>query len=248
VLAGRVPNELVSWTKVTPSSVTLAPGTAETATAELAVPADASDGERYAVVLAEAPPSSGAGGLAVASRVGIRVYLSVGAGGEPASDFTISTITALRTPEGLPAVNAEVKNTGGRALDMSGTVELSEGPSGLRAGPFTVDSVRTLAIGATEQVLLKLDETLPAGPWKARLDMRSGFVERSATGTITFPDKGEAAPVDADLVEDDTPPYALIAAGVGGLLALLGVAYFLKRPRGRVDRKNSVVTVGPPAD
>jgi hypothetical protein len=240
VLPGRTANELTSWTTVTPNTVQLAPGKSVTATLAVAVPADASTGERYAAVLAEAPPAPGQG-VAIASRVGIRMYLDVGPGGEPASEFTISSLTAQRTPEGQPAISATVKNTGGRALDMTGSASLTEGPGGLRAGPFPVEGVRTLAVGTTGEVLVKLDKTLPKGPWKARVDMQSGFIKHSATATITFPDEGSAAPVDAKLVqsEDSSLPWGAIAAGAGGLLALGIIFAFLWKRRSRTEDKRA---------
>jgi hypothetical protein len=244
VLPGRTANELTSWTAVTPSSVRLAPGKSATATLSVAVPVDASTGERYAAVLAEAPPAPGEG-VAIASRVGIRMYLDVGPGGEPASDFVISSLTAQRTPEGQPAISATVKNTGGRALDISGSASLVEGPGGLRAGPFQVDTVRTLAVGATGDVLVKLDTTLPKGPWKARLDMQSGFIKHSATAVITFPDAGSAEPVQAKLVEDDKAlPWPAIIGGLLGLLALgLLLLFLLKRRSRPEDKRDQLIDV-----
>ena len=117
-------------------------------------------------------------------------------------------------------------NTGGRALDMSGTLELLAGPGGLRAGPFTADLGITLAIGGTEPVTIILDERVPAGPWDARISLHSGLLERSARATITFPHAGVSPPVDTE----STPAgwlYPVVAAlvllllrGVGALLAL----------------------------
>ncbi len=39
-----------------------------------------------------------AAGLTQISRVGIRLYLSIGPGGPPAANFTIDTLTAAPTP------------------------------------------------------------------------------------------------------------------------------------------------------
>jgi hypothetical protein len=243
VLAGRVDNELVSWTKVTPAQVTLEPGQKQIATLDITVPANASTGERYAVVLAELPAVKNSKGLAVASRVGIRVYLDVGPGGEPPSSFTISTLTAERTAQGEPAIAATVKNTGGRALDLSGTATLSNGPGGLRAGPFREGNVTTLAIGGTGDVLIKLDKSLPAGPWLARLDMQSGFIKHSVTGTLTFPDKGSAAPVTAKLVESKSsiPAWLLAVLGIA-VLAVIGLLIlFLLKRRSRPEDRRDVI-------
>jgi hypothetical protein len=82
-------------------------------------------------------------------------------------------------------VLATVHNTGGRALDMSGTLQLLAGPGGLSAGPFPVTLGTTLAIDDTEPVTIALDKRLPAGPWDARITLRSGLIERSARATIT---------------------------------------------------------------
>ena len=185
---GHARNELSTWTRVGPGASNIAAGKRMKAVVTIAVPRDAAPGERYGVVWAEvrsAPP--GASGITQVNRVGIRLYLSVGPGGRPAPDFTINALTTTRTPEGQPAVIAKVHNTGGRALDMSGTLRLGAGPGGLNAGPFPATLGTTLAIGATERVTIPLDKRLPAGPWKARVDLHSGLVKRHAQATITFP-------------------------------------------------------------
>jgi hypothetical protein len=154
------------------------------------------------------------------NRVGIRLYLSIGPGGPPAADFTIDSLTAIRSPEGVPMVLASVHNTGGRALDMSGTLELTAGPGGLSAGPFPADLGITLGVGDTEPVTIPLDKQLPAGPWDARITLRSGLLERRAEATITFPDAGAAPSVSTS----STRPgwlYPAIAALV--ILLLLGL-------------------------
>src|SRR6185503_8677363 len=128
------------------------------------------------------------------SRVGIRLYLSVGPGGPPAANFTIDSLTAKRSPDGRPVVLANVHNTGGRALDMNGTLELLGGPGGLSAGPFSATLGVTLAIGDTEPVTIALDKQLPSGPWDSQLRLRSGLIERIARATITYPDAGASLP------------------------------------------------------
>jgi hypothetical protein len=185
---GHARNELSTWTRVRPGASRIATGKRMNAVVTIAVPRDAAPGERYGVVWAEvrsAPP--GDGGITQVNRVGIRLYLSVGPGGRPAADFKINAVTATRSPDGQPVVIASVHNTGGRALDMSGTLRLGAGPGGLKAGPFPATLGTTLAIGATEPVTIPLDRRLPAGPWTARVDLHSGLVKRHAQATITFP-------------------------------------------------------------
>ena len=166
------------------------------------VPSDAAPGEQYGVVWAEvrsAPPAGG--GVVQVSRVGIRIYLSVGPGGAPAADFTIDSLTAARSPDGTPLILATVRNTGGRALDMNGALQLSGGPGGLSGGPFPATLGTSLAIGDTEPVTIALDKQLPAGPWDVRITLRSGLLERSAHATVTFPVTG-ASPAVGTLPSD----------------------------------------------
>ncbi|HVL98485.1 MAG TPA: hypothetical protein VM324_04250 [Egibacteraceae bacterium] len=190
---GRERNELAEWTRVDPPAVTVpARGTAE-ATVRIDVPANAAAGERYAVVWAE-PPAATDGDVAVVNRVGIRIYLSVGPGGEPASDFAIGTLTARRTAAAVPEVLAEVVNTGGRALDLTGELTLSDGPGGLSAGPVPAGLGTTLGVGQSADVRFVLDPALPDGPWRAELTLRSGSVVRTAAATVEFPPPGATLP------------------------------------------------------
>ena len=233
--ADRTPNELTTWTTVTPNAPVVPAGESVTATVKIAVPADAPPGEQYGVVWAEArsAPATG-GGVTQVSRVGIRLYVSVGPGGAPASDFTVDALTAARGTDGTPTVLATVHNTGGRALDMNGTLELSGGPGGLSAGPFPVSTGSTLPIDGTQSVSTVLDGQLPAGPWDATITLTSGLVERTATATITFPDSGAAPAVATDARGSRWPYAALVGLGVVLLagLAVLFRAHRRSRRRG----------------
>jgi hypothetical protein len=91
-------------------------------------------------------------------------------------------------------VVATVHNTGGRALDMYGTLQLTAGPGGLSAGPFSANLGVTLAIGDTEPIKIVLDKQLPDGPWNARVTLHSGLITNSARATIAFPNAA-AAPI-----------------------------------------------------
>ncbi len=234
--AADTPNELSSWTSVDPSASDVPAGGHATATVTIDVPHDAAPGEQYGAVWAEvrsAPLSEG--GIIQASRVGIRIYLSVGPGGAPAADFTIDSLTAERSPDGLPMVLATVHNTGGRALDMNGTLKLLAGPGGLSAGPFPATLGTTLAIGDTEAVTLAMDRGIPAGPWDARITLRSGLIERTARATITFPASGASPSVITSSVQ---PARLYVIAASLIILLLAGIAALLislkRRPK-RVD-------------
>ncbi len=223
----RTANDVSSWTAVSPSALDIAAGGHRRATATITVPADAAPGEQYGVIWAEARSTpAAAGGIVQVSRVGIRIYLSVGPGGPPAAGFAITSVTATRPPHGRPLVAAEVHNTGGRALDMSGTLRLLDGPGGLTAGPYPAKLGFTLAIGATEPVVIALDKRLPAGPWDARITLRSGFLERSTRATIKFPDT-DVAVTGSDRVGWAYPAIATLAV----LLLALIVALLISRSR-----------------
>ena len=223
-------SELTQWSRLSQPEVELGPGEAQRLQATVQVPTDASEGERYGVIWASVA-GSGKGNIQLVNRVGIRVYLSVGPGGEPASDFEIDSLTPGRNAKGRPFVQAQVTNTGGRALDLEGTLRLTDGPGGLSAGPFELSS-GTLAPGDSEKLPVVLDKRTPAGPWKARLVMSSGLLEKRATAEITFPDLGKGAAVDTG---DDTAWWAgwpfWVGLGLLLLLLMLALAWWLRRRR-----------------
>ena len=226
---GRTGNDVSSWTSVTPGQVTVPPSRTIQVEATIAVPAGVANGERYGVIWAERAPPPGATGVIVVNRVGIRIYLSVGTGAEPASDFKIETLTAERLSTGEPAVRAQVHNTGGRALDMSGSLELHNGPGGLSAGPFKAVLGTTLGIGQTEPVLVKLDKRLPAGPWNAVITLASGTVQRSAQGTITFPASGVGKSVKANSLGKQLSIFIPLFAIAAALFAAIMFALARRR-------------------
>ena len=222
---GHTPNDLSSWTLVRPSVADIPAGARRICTVTIAVPKDAAPGEKYGVVWSEVRSAPQANrGVTQVSRVGIRLYLSVGPGGPPAADFRINSLTAKRSASGLPMVVASVHNTGGRALDMSGEMQLTAGPGALNAGPFPANLGTTLAIGDTEPVSVTLYKQLPAGPWEARITLRSGLLERSAQARITFPKTGTGplvgtAPIRPGWIYPAiAAAFAVMVGGAGALL------------------------------
>jgi hypothetical protein len=126
-------------------------------------------------------------------------------------------------------VAATVHNTGGRALDLSGQLRLTNGPGGLSAGPFDAKLGTTLGVGQTEPVLVTLDRAIPAGPWDARIVLRSGLTEREATARVTFPataaSSGEVVATDTADSQPDGGSRVLPAAG--GVAAIVGLSLLL---------------------
>ncbi|MDT5014660.1 MAG: hypothetical protein QOD39_820 [Mycobacterium sp.] len=234
--AGHATNDLTTWTTFAPTSATVPPGQTVSVTVTIAVPVDARRGERYAAALAEhaSAPAAG-GGVASVSRVGIRIYLSVGPGGEPTTAFSIDSMTALRDADGYPLVATQVHNTGERAIDLAGDLELTNGPSSLSAGPFAVRTASTLKSGDVGTVTVALDRRLPSGPWDARITLTSGVTSESGTARLTFPiDNGaNAAPITV-LRQDATQsafPEAAIGIAVVILIVLIGSVTARRRRR-----------------
>ena len=225
---GRGQNELTTWIAVTPASLLVPAGRAVKATVHVTVPIDATAGERYGGVVADTPPTSNGGGVSVGGRVGIRVYLNVATGGAPKSDFTVDSLQAVRRADGTSAVLAVVHNTGARALDMRGSLQLTQGPGGLSAGPFPAQLGTTLAPGDSAPIVVPLDKAIRGGPWHAVIDLTSGVLERKAAGDVTFPDRPDtASPVvlakALPLYKDKgiLVPVAGVLVGLMGLLLLI---------------------------
>jgi len=152
----------------------------------------------------------------------VRVYLDVGPGGEPRSDFAVRTITAARDAGGTPLVAADVENTGARAVDLAGDVTLADGSGQARAGPFTAAGT-TLGIGQRGRVTARLDPRLPGGPWTATVSLRSGTIRHAATARLTFPTRAGTASAAG------RTPVRRSAVVLAGLSALLVVAFVLLR-------------------
>jgi hypothetical protein len=234
-MPGRGGNELAMWTTISPGSVEISPAGEALATVRIAVPRNASEGERYGVAWAQLPKSTPEnGGASQVNRVGIRIYLSVGPGGEPPSDFVIDSVIAERIDDGTPAVVAQVRNTGGRALDMAGSLRLTDGPGGVNAGPFPAKLGTTLGLRQTGRVRVPLNRQLPDGPWDAKITMRSGLVERSASATIRFP-RGEGAAKPVEVKSPSSLPLGVVVGVVLGLvlLVLLFLLFYRRRRRKR---------------
>lgn len=222
---GRASNELSQWIAISPSQATIAPGERLIATATFTVPRGAVAGERYAALLAELPATAGPTGVRLLQREGVRVYLDAGPGGDPVSDFAVDSLQAQRRADGTTAVLAVVHNTGHRAVDLHGSLQLSGGPGGLSAGPFAAQLGTTLKPGDSAPVTFVLDKAITGGPWHAVVDLVSGQLDRKATAALSFPLLAGAAsvpvPAQALLPYQDRKVLVPIAAGLVVLLVVL---------------------------
>jgi hypothetical protein len=220
--AGATRGELTSWITVRHPRLTLGPNGTRLDMVTIRVPKAATRGEHYGVIwvqqVAHARTKMGIGVTEV-SRVGIRIYLAVGPGGAPPTTFTITSITAHRTARGWPFIVARVRNTGGRAVDLSGQVRLSQGPGGTIAGPFPEQQVITLAPGQSGNMTFALGRRLPAGPWHVKITLVSGFITHSAQATVQL----DASTTPAGI------HLPTLAWGAGAMLVLIILALFLVR-------------------
>jgi len=226
--AGRSRNELSSWTSVSRNVLRLPPGTSAFETVTVNVPKRTSSGRRYAVIWA-AVSAPGTDAITLVNRVGIRMFVTVELGGSRSSNFAIGPIHAERSATGAPLVVADILNSGGRALDISGTLTLSNGPGGLSAGPFPVRLGTALTPNDSAPLAVRLDKQLPRGPWRANLKLRSGPLRRAAVATITFP---RVAPGGSR--------HLILVASLVSLLAVAGFALLLSVPGAPLRRRLSI--------
>jgi hypothetical protein len=224
----RVTTELTTWTTVDPPEVTIEPGESAIATVTIAVPPEASTGERYGAVWAELPPTESKSGVTAVNRVGIRIYLDVGPGGEPPSDFTIGKLSTGLDPDGRQLVTAPITNTGGRAIDVSGELNLSARIT--QVGPYRASTV-TLAPGQEGVLVVPIRPATTRGPWNAKLDAASGLVERSAEGRIKLPKPKKKIGKPAGDASGDWVPTALVVGAAAAVPVGAGLWMFRTRSR-----------------
>jgi hypothetical protein len=186
--AGATRNELTNWISVQHPTVTLAAGAYAMDMVTIKVPQGATRGEHYGVIWvqqsAKAPPSAGKSSVIEVARIGIRVYLAVGRGGAPPTSFAITSIIGHRSVSGQPVVIAHVENTGGRAIDLRGSLRLTDGPGNTSSGPYPAKAIVTLAPGQSWNMTFAPPRSLPDGSWLATITMVSGLTTASATTTV----------------------------------------------------------------
>ena len=124
--------------------------------------------------------------------------------------------------KGRQYVSADIDDTGGRAIDLSGTVRLSHGPGGVSAGPFGVSQIFTLAPGQSIAITFPVPRMLPIGPWLASLRTVSGLNVQQATATIKFDNRAVAT----GLLGESS---LIWLSGLAALLLLGGFAFWRAR-------------------
>src|ERR1700722_4439378 len=192
--AAHTANDLSTWTTVSQPALDVPAGATAVDTVTVAIPATASPGERYSVVWASVSDVQAGGSIDLVNRTGIRMYVC---GTNPATSFTVNTVTAQRDPHGHPLVLAKVHNTGGRAVDLSGTLTLSAVSGELTGGPYPAQLGTTVAPGQSEPVSFVLTDQVGDGPWNASVTLHSGLNQQTFQAQISFPLAPGTAPAIA---------------------------------------------------
>jgi hypothetical protein len=238
--AGATRSELTEWIRVQHPAVTLRPGASAMDLVTIKVPRVATRGEHYGVIwVQQAAHLRAASGIGVndVSRVGVRVYLAVGHGGAPPTNFTIASIAGHRSAKGRPSIVVHVENTGGRAVDLNGTARLADGPGNTGAGPFRAQQIITLAPGQSGNMTFAPPRSLPNGPWQARVTVASGLTTSAATATIEF------APLAAR--HPGLSVMAWLSLSLVAAVAVLGVVAFFTARRAARRRRAPASPDGP---
>src|ERR1700722_3317633 len=215
---GRTVDDLSTWTTVSRPVMDVPAGSTATDTITVAIPATASPGERYAVVWAEVRSAKTGGTIELINRAGIRMYVYVG-GTNPATSFTVNTVTGQRDPGGHAVVRALVHNTGGLAVDLTGTLVMSSvtGALTVTAGPYPAQLGTTLAPGQSEPIWFTLTGRVTDGPRDGTGPLPSGLKHHIFRAKNTFPRSHGTGPTAA----------ARPAGGGLGLVAILGGAILI---------------------
>jgi hypothetical protein len=227
--AGQSSSDLTTWTSVSSPELTLAPWATVMDMVTIRVPRDASAGERYGVIWAQensAVQQSRQFAILEVSRVGVRIYLAVGSGGPPPTDFVITSIVGGRDAGGSALVDVRVRDTGQRAVDLGGDLRLTDGPGGASAGPFPLESGLTLAPGQSGLIRAVLAAATPDGPWDVTVTLQSGTTTRQAQAVIQFTTLRASAMI--------LSRRALIAGCVLAILVVLAGWLVSRRLRSRV--------------
>jgi hypothetical protein len=226
---GHTQNLMTTWVHLSRPVLWLGAGRRAEETVTIRVPRNGPPGEQYGVVwVSDRGRDPAHRNISLVNRVGIRIYLSVGPGNPPASNFAMAPPATSRNASGRAQVTVQVHNTGGRALTLSGTLRLTGGPGGLRAGPFRLTTGAVIAPGQSAPVIFTLSPHIPDGPWHATIRLQSGLVVRSETATIDF---------DTAALASSGFPVAPTGAVVA-LIALTALAAFVIRAR-RPQRRHA---------
>lgn len=227
--AGNTGNELTTWIKPGQLVLDVPAHSRARDTVTISIPKDAAPGERYGVVWAQVSGRDLGSGITLVSRTGIRLYLSVGGNNPPRARFTMDDMTAGRDARGRAVVHAKVHNTGGRALDLTGALKMSQVSGSISAGPYPIDSGKSLAPGQSTSVNVIVTDQVTDGPWDVSLTLKSGLLEVTHEARITFPKgPGMAAAVLSHPDRQSPLNWRIISASMALVLMLVATLAIIR--------------------
>ena len=208
---GHVQNELSSWTLVDRQTLRLEPGAAAFETVTIAVPGGLGGRALCGRLGRGVSPAQAAGGVTLVNRVGVRMYLSSAQADwlRRTSSVAGSTRFALRR---VGCSLWRASKTVEEARSTSGTADAHARSRRTSRRPVCGHAPARSRARCVRLATVRLDRNLPLGPWRARLSLTSGFIQREAVATLTFPALVAAA-------KPSSSRHTLIAVGI--LLALL---------------------------
>ncbi len=230
-------DDLSTWTTVSRPVIDVPAGGTAVDAITVAIPATASPGDRYAVVWAEVRSAKSGGTVELINRAGIRMYVYTG-GTNPATSFTVNTLTGQRNSGNHAVVRALVHNTGGLAVDLTGTLIMSSVTGALTAGPYPAQLGTTLAPGQSEPVWFTLTSQMTDGPWNATVTLHSGLSQQAFRARITFPRRPGTGPPAAARPVGGGLGFVKILAGAILIALLAAMSALIITHRRRRLRKN----------
>jgi hypothetical protein len=230
---------------VEPDRFTLAAGGSQKVTVTVRLPADATDGERYALLKVDGKPVAGSGNVGIGVALGVGVLIAL--------PDTTQTVTG--SIEDLTVSGAAP----GQPVTVAGTIE-NTGNTHYGAPPSAVYQVATIrdangtAVGGTRgtltgnsivptfrrqfELLVAPSQVLPAGAYTVDVEvgLEDGTVLDTATGDLVVAG-GAVAGVTGGPPSEAIPAITLLlAAAVGILLAVVLVLGVRSRRRPAVSQ------------
>ena len=149
-LEPNAPHSAVTWVTVTPSTLTLAPGTARAVDITIAVPKDADPGDHEVALVFVSPSPKGAGNIVVDRGIATPIYITVP--GPTVQAVSLDTLVAKGfTTGGGVTFTATLHNTGTVHRDFRGatTLEIVGAGRVAKFPEFTMVRGSTRTVSAT---------------------------------------------------------------------------------------------------
>jgi hypothetical protein len=230
---------------VAPSEFTLPAGGSQKVTVTVSLPADAADGERFALLKVDGKPVAGSGNVGIGVALGVGVLIELPDTAQTLTG-TIEDLTATSAAPGQPVtVAGTIQNTGNThygappaSVYHVATIRDQNGTAvGEARGTLTGNSIVPTYQRQFELVVTPT-QVLPAGAYTVEVEvgLEDGTVLDTATADLIMPG-GAVAGVTGGPPSEAVPAITLLlAAAVGILLAVVIVLGVRSRRRPAVSQ------------